>query len=99
MFLIRATESGSTIDRFATKSEAETALAEYEADDKRDGTDSPNFYEIVPALPLSEPEKKEIRDALEIIKAVTSEYSYLPEPDVIIDLIDSNVTSIETLVA
>lgn len=99
MFLIRATESGSTIDRFATKFEAETALAEYEIDDNRNGTDSPNFYEIVPVLPLSEPEKKEIRDALEIIKAVTSEYSDVYNLFDVIDSIESSVTTIENSIA
>ena len=45
-YYIRDREAGNVIDSFSTLDEAETALAEYEATDKAEGTYTPDFYEI-----------------------------------------------------
>lgn len=39
-------ETGTMIDLFYTKEYAEMAVAEYEKQDKADGTYTPNFYEV-----------------------------------------------------
>ena len=41
------TEAGNTIDTFASRIEAEKAIAEYEIEDKKDNTYTPDFYSIV----------------------------------------------------
>lgn len=40
-------EAGNPIEKFATREEAEATLAEYVAQDKKDGTFTPDFYEII----------------------------------------------------
>ena len=40
-------EAGNSIDKFETLEEAEKAIAEYESEDKHDGTYTEDFYEIV----------------------------------------------------
>lgn len=47
VFVVRDREAGNIIDRFATMREAQNALEDYEAADKKDGTYTPDFYEIV----------------------------------------------------
>ena len=46
-FTIRDREAGNTIDSFDTIEAAKKALADYEAEDKADGTYTEDFYEIV----------------------------------------------------
>ena len=46
-YIIQDREAGNFIDEFATLEEAKKALEAYENDDKKDGTYTPNFYEIV----------------------------------------------------
>jgi hypothetical protein len=46
-YVIRDREAGNPIDEFNTLEEAEEQLAVYEAEDKRDDTYTPDFYEIV----------------------------------------------------
>ncbi|MGN0568815.1 MAG: hypothetical protein ACI4JR_09535 [Acutalibacteraceae bacterium] len=40
-------EAGNKIEAFSTIEEAKKAILEYEAEDKRDGTYTPDFYDIV----------------------------------------------------
>lgn len=40
-------EAGNKIEWFNTLDEAKQAIAAYEEEDKRDGTYTPNFYDIV----------------------------------------------------
>lgn len=47
VFVLRDREAGNIIDRFATMREAQNTLEDYEAADKKDGTYTPDFYEIV----------------------------------------------------
>lgn len=46
MYITRDREAGNVIDEFKTLQEAEKALAEYEEQDKKDGTYTPDFYEV-----------------------------------------------------
>lgn len=46
-YSIQDREAGNKIAEFATFEEANSALTEFEAQDKTDGTYSHNFYEIV----------------------------------------------------
>lgn len=46
-YIIRDREAGNVITWFATREEAEEELAKYEAEDKRDGSFTEDFYEIV----------------------------------------------------
>ena len=46
-YIIQDREAGNFIDEFATLEEAKNALEAYESEDKKDGTFTPNFYEIV----------------------------------------------------
>lgn len=46
-YIIRDREAGNEIDRFTTYEEALKTFFEYEAQDKRDGFYTPDFYEIV----------------------------------------------------
>lgn len=46
-FIIQDREAGNFIDRFETLAAAKDALNQYENDDKKDGSYSPDFYEIV----------------------------------------------------
>lgn len=46
-YIIQDRQAGNEIDEFNTYAEAEKALAEYEAEDTRNGYYEPDFYEIV----------------------------------------------------
>lgn len=46
-YVIRDREAGNMIDTVSTREEAEALLQAYEDEDRRDGTYSPDFYEIV----------------------------------------------------
>lgn len=46
-FIVRDREAGNIIDRFDTEEEALAALAEYEDEDRADGTYTEEFYEVV----------------------------------------------------
>jgi len=46
MIVTRDREAGNIIENFATKKEAEKAISRYEKTDKKEGTYSPDFYEI-----------------------------------------------------
>ena len=46
-FIIRDKEAGNIIDIFDTEQEAKTELKSYEESDKREGTFTEDFYEIV----------------------------------------------------
>ena len=46
-YIIRDKEAGNRIASFNTMEEAIKELAEYEEADKREGTFTPDFYEIV----------------------------------------------------
>lgn len=46
LYTIRDREAGNVIDTFISREDAEGALAQFEADDKAEGTYEPNFYEI-----------------------------------------------------
>jgi len=46
-FIIRDAEAGNFIDSFSTLEEAEKALAEFEEEDRKEGTYEAGFYEIV----------------------------------------------------
>lgn len=48
-YLIQDREAGNVIEECDTLEEAEKVLAEYEAEDEKDGTYTPDFYEIVEA--------------------------------------------------
>lgn len=48
-YIIQDREAGNKIEEFNSLEEAEKALAEYEEQDKKDGTYEENFYEIVEA--------------------------------------------------
>lgn len=95
MFAIYAVHTGKRIDSFPTKKEAEKAIVSYEAEDKEHGMYSENSYEVKSVLPLSEPEKAEIRDAVEIIKKVVSEYESTSVPFDTIDYLDTAIADIE----
>lgn len=99
MFAIYAVHTGKRIDSFPTKKEAEEAIVSYEAEDKEHGMFSKNCYEVKAVLPLSEPEKAEIRDAVEIIKKVVSEYECVSVPFDAIDCIDTAIADIERTLA
>ena len=43
---IRDREAGNIIDKFGTLKEAQDTMEEYEAEDKAEGTYTPDFYEI-----------------------------------------------------
>ena len=47
MYLIRDKEAGNKIATFATLAEAKAELAAFEEEDRRDGTYTKDFYEIV----------------------------------------------------
>ena len=47
MFIIRDREAGNLVCSYSTREEAEKALAEFEAEDKKDGIYEPDFYEII----------------------------------------------------
>lgn len=40
-------EAGNKIEEFETIEEAKKAIEQYEADDKKDGIYTPNFYDVV----------------------------------------------------
>ena len=40
-------EAGNKIEEFSTIEEAKEAIAAYEEEDRKDGTYTPNFYDIV----------------------------------------------------
>lgn len=46
MIITRDREAGNIIENFATKKEAEKAISRYEKKDKKEGTYSPDFYEV-----------------------------------------------------
>lgn len=46
MYITRDRETGTMIDEFATKETAEKAVAEYEKEDKIQGTYVSDFYEV-----------------------------------------------------
>lgn len=46
-YIIQDREDGNKVNEFTSYDEAETALIEYEAEDKAIGVYKPNFYEIV----------------------------------------------------
>lgn len=46
IYIIRDREAGNMVDYFDTLEEAQTALAEYEEQDKKDGIYEEDFYEI-----------------------------------------------------
>ena len=46
MFITRDRETGTVIDEFATLEEAKAAIQAYEMTDEKEGTFTPNFYEI-----------------------------------------------------
>lgn len=46
MYIIRDREAGNKIAEFSTLEEAIRKLKEYEEDDEKDGTYTPDFYEI-----------------------------------------------------
>lgn len=46
MFVTRDRETGTVIDEFATLAEAEAAVKEYEGIDEKEGSYTPDFYEI-----------------------------------------------------
>lgn len=48
-YLIQDREAGNVIEECDTLEEAEKVLADYEAEDEKDGTYTPDFYEIVEA--------------------------------------------------
>lgn len=61
-YAIRDTEAGNMIAKFETLEAAELELAAYEAEDKKDGTYTPDFYEVIELEEVSD-------DAAEIIDA------------------------------
>lgn len=46
VYITRDREAGNEIDRFATREDAEKAIASYEAEDENNGEYSEAFYEI-----------------------------------------------------
>jgi len=46
IFSTRCREGGVVIDEFATLQQAKNALIQYEIEDKKDDTFTPDFYEI-----------------------------------------------------
>lgn len=46
-YIIQDREAGNKIEEFDTLEQAEQELANYEKQDKKDGSYAPNFYEIV----------------------------------------------------
>ena len=46
-YIIQDSETGTFIDQFNTYQEAQKELERYENEDKKDGTFTPDFYEIV----------------------------------------------------
>lgn len=46
-YIIQDKETGTFIDEFATKQDAENQLAKYEQEDREEGIFTPDFYEIV----------------------------------------------------
>ena len=53
-YIIRDREAGNEIETFNTKEEAVRRLDEFEADDRDEGTFTPDFYEIVEEGPIEE---------------------------------------------
>lgn len=49
-FITRDRETGTYIDQFVTREEAEAAIARYEAEDRTNGDYEPDFYEVAEAL-------------------------------------------------
>lgn len=49
-YILRDREAGNAIEEFYTREEAEQALKNYEAEDKREGIYEPDFYEITEGL-------------------------------------------------
>lgn len=46
MYIIQDREAGNIISSFETLEDAEAELEQYEEEDKREGTWTPDFYEI-----------------------------------------------------
>lgn len=46
-WIIQDREAGNIIDKFNSLEDAKAELASYEEQDKKDGTYTPDFYEIV----------------------------------------------------
>lgn len=53
-YVIRSRESGDTIEAVATLEEAKKIVDSYEADDRKDGHFTPDFYEIYKQTPSDE---------------------------------------------
>jgi len=68
-YFIKDSETGSMIEQFDTRQEAECAMSEYEADDKTSGNYTPDFYQITEAY-----EKK---DLLSKFKQKTQQWSII----------------------
>lgn len=51
-YIVRDREAGNVIDRFDTEEEALSALAEYEDEDRADGTYTEDFYEVIEEVSL-----------------------------------------------
>jgi DNA-binding Xre family transcriptional regulator len=53
-YVIRSRESGDTIEAAATLDEAKKIVESYEAEDRKDGSFTPDFYEICEQNPTDE---------------------------------------------
>lgn len=53
-YVIRSRESGDTIEEVATLDEAKKIVESYEAEDRKDGSFTPDFYEIYEQTPSDE---------------------------------------------
>ena len=51
LYVVRVRENGDVIDTFETIEEAKKEIQRYEAEDEKEGTFTPHFYEIVETTP------------------------------------------------
>lgn len=74
-------EAGNFIDEFNTIEEAREAILQYEEEDKKDGTYTPNFYEVaeIAEEPTTAEKVRAIRKSLGLTQQAMSEAYGIPK--------------------